>query len=320
MRESVFDHKLPILPVQNHSNSRRRSFLNTLTRFTSTPSTPSKPKPSINPPLSPPSGSSNNQTNDPLSHYLTSLANNENVQSQLAWKRFTRVRPDDLQSNRIERRSKHMKSNSALIENIPKITEEGNIEEASLPSIDQENDSKDFASILNQLDKALDNTNFDKSIDTHPVQSNNSNKSNDSNEIIKSASFNQSLTKSHELFQSEPNFQSMNLNSIDKTERKRKVTRKKHQKVRIEDFEMMRVLGKGCAGKVLLVRHKYNGGLFAMKAIHKRHVLAHQELLHTLTEQTVLKRMTRDVLNPFVVQLHYSFHVSYSKIKLLISF
>jgi serum/glucocorticoid-regulated kinase 2 len=81
-----------------------------------------------------------------------------------------------------------------------------------------------------------------------------------------------------------------------------------HRKVVINDFEMLRVLGKGCAGKVLLVRHKPTSELYALKAITKRHVLAHQELQHTLTEQAVLKRMAAEGRDPFVVKLWWSFH------------
>lgn len=71
---------------------------------------------------------------------------------------------------------------------------------------------------------------------------------------------------------------------------------------------MIRVLGKGCAGKVLLVRYKKTNDHYALKAITKRHVLAHQELQHTLTEQAVLKRMSREGKDPFVVKLWWSFH------------
>jgi serum/glucocorticoid-regulated kinase 2 len=39
--------------------------------------------------------------------------------------------------------------------------------------------------------------------------------------------------------------------------------KKRSKKVAVDDFEMMRVLGKGCAGKVLLVRHKPTSDLFA---------------------------------------------------------
>ena len=80
------------------------------------------------------------------------------------------------------------------------------------------------------------------------------------------------------------------------------------RKVQVGDFEMMRVLGKGCAGKVLLVRYKSSADLYALKAITKRHVLAHQELQHTLTEQAVLKRMAAEGTDPFVVKLWWSFH------------
>ncbi|KAL1716216.1 hypothetical protein EV715DRAFT_205746 [Schizophyllum commune] len=84
--------------------------------------------------------------------------------------------------------------------------------------------------------------------------------------------------------------------------------KKPSRKVTIDDFEMMRVLGKGCAGKVLLVRDKKTSSLYALKAITKRHVLAHQELQHTLTEQAVLARMAAQAKDPFVVKLHQSFH------------
>lgn len=91
--------------------------------------------------------------------------------------------------------------------------------------------------------------------------------------------------------------------------RKRRVPHeRKSKKVVIDDFEMVRVLGKGCAGKVLLVRHKVENKVYALKAITKRHVLAHQELQHTLTEQAVLKRMAHEAKDPFVVRLWWSFH------------
>jgi serum/glucocorticoid-regulated kinase 2 len=87
-----------------------------------------------------------------------------------------------------------------------------------------------------------------------------------------------------------------------------RVKERASRKVQVSDFEMMRVLGKGCAGKVLLVRHKSSTDLYALKAITKRHVLAHQELQHTLTEQAVLRRMAAEGTDPFVVKLWWSFH------------
>ncbi len=82
----------------------------------------------------------------------------------------------------------------------------------------------------------------------------------------------------------------------------------------------MRVLGKGCAGKVLLVRQKASNELYALKAITKKHVLAHQELQHTLTEQAVLKRMAHEGTDPFVVRLWWSFHDRENLFLVMVSF
>jgi serine/threonine protein kinase len=86
-----------------------------------------------------------------------------------------------------------------------------------------------------------------------------------------------------------------------------KEPKESHRKV-IDDFEMMRVLGKGSAGKVLLVRHKTTTDLYALKTISKKHILAHQDVHHPLNEQAVLKRMAAESRNPFVVKLWWSFH------------
>jgi serum/glucocorticoid-regulated kinase 2 len=47
---------------------------------------------------------------------------------------------------------------------------------------------------------------------------------------------------------------------------------KRSKAMTIDSFEIMRVLGKGCAGKVLLVRQRETDALYALKAIHKQHV------------------------------------------------
>ena len=75
----------------------------------------------------------------------------------------------------------------------------------------------------------------------------------------------------------------------------------------VSDFEMMRVLGKGCASKVLLARHKVTSNLFALKVTARKRVSAEQEVQYTSTEQAVLRRMVAEG-NPFVVMLRRSFH------------
>ena len=75
------------------------------------------------------------------------------------------------------------------------------------------------------------------------------------------------------------------------------------RKVQVSHFEMMHMLSKGCVGKVLLICHKSSTDLYALKAIIKQHVLVHQELQHTLTEQVVLCHMAAEGSDPFVVKL-----------------
>lgn len=53
---------------------------------------------------------------------------------------------------------------------------------------------------------------------------------------------------------------------------------RRSRSITLDSFERMRVLGKGCAGKVLLVREKRTGQLMALKAITKRHVSARDQL------------------------------------------
>ncbi|XP_071963659.1 RAC-alpha serine/threonine-protein kinase-like [Antedon mediterranea] len=74
-------------------------------------------------------------------------------------------------------------------------------------------------------------------------------------------------------------------------------------KVTMEDFEFLKVLGKGTFGKVLLVREKASAEFYAIKILKKGVIVAKDEVAHTLTENRVLKS-TR---HPFLTSLKYSF-------------
>lgn len=78
-------------------------------------------------------------------------------------------------------------------------------------------------------------------------------------------------------------------------------------KAQIEDFEILKLLGKGAYGKVYQVRKVYGpnkGQIFAMKAIHKTSIVSSQtDLRHTKSERDVLV----EVDHPFIVHLHYAF-------------
>ena len=73
--------------------------------------------------------------------------------------------------------------------------------------------------------------------------------------------------------------------------------------ISLSDFDLLKVLGKGTFGKVMLVRQKSNASIFAMKVLKKDLVLAKGELVHTMTENSVLAKCS----HPFLTSLKYSF-------------
>lgn len=77
-----------------------------------------------------------------------------------------------------------------------------------------------------------------------------------------------------------------------------------HQPISIDDFETIRMLGKGEYGKVLLVRKKASGELFALKILKKKLISDKNQIQHTKAERSVLQRAS----HPFIVRLRYAFH------------
>lgn len=74
----------------------------------------------------------------------------------------------------------------------------------------------------------------------------------------------------------------------------------------IEDFDLLRVIGKGSFGKVMQVRKRDTGRIYALKTIRKAHIVSRHEVTHTLAERTVLGQVT----NPFIVGLKFSFQTA----------
>ena len=75
------------------------------------------------------------------------------------------------------------------------------------------------------------------------------------------------------------------------------------QKVSLDDFELIRVIGKGSFGKVTLVKKKDNDKMFAMKVLSKPNIIKRNQIEHTKTERNVLASIN----HPFIVRLHYAF-------------
>jgi len=78
---------------------------------------------------------------------------------------------------------------------------------------------------------------------------------------------------------------------------------KKPKKISVEDFDLLALVGKGSFGKVMQVRKKDDGKIYAMKVLDKKHILSHNEVEHTLAEKHILQQ----IHHPFLVNLNFSF-------------
>jgi len=74
-------------------------------------------------------------------------------------------------------------------------------------------------------------------------------------------------------------------------------------KVNLNDFVLLKVVGKGGYGKVYQARKKETGEIFAIKALRKDFLIRTNNVEYTKTEKDIL----RNVRHPFIVQLYYAF-------------
>ena len=75
------------------------------------------------------------------------------------------------------------------------------------------------------------------------------------------------------------------------------------EKVKLEDFKLLKVIGRGGYGKVCQVQKKDDGSIFAMKIISKASIVKEKDLIHTREEQRILA----EIRHPFLLNLQYSF-------------
>ncbi|KAG7451810.1 kinase-like protein [Guyanagaster necrorhizus] len=408
LRESLPGAKLPILPIDAAAAvapKRKSTFLNTLSRLTSPTAGKGGRNNSIRRSnnassiIASPVASPSNEKNDPflsftpsainatlpttvnstaVAAYLTTISNTPSLRQARVWKRFVRVRTDDLESVRVERAIKHVRSDLAAHVGLTKDKENtmpsirdsedpienGSIHDEKLPTQDADHETvgdeggvtseeksperKDDAPVENDVttlavpsvepsatpnEKQLVTTEIETPCPSEEDAQKTPVLEGSTNRIPRSRSadpdksrrlvrtFTSSTSNQDGTFsQTETGDDESSASAKEESNSRRRMRKKRsmsidpalkkksQRKVIIDDFEMMRVLGKGCAGKVLLVRHKSTQDLYALKAITKRHVLAHQELQHTLTEQAVLKKMAAEAKDPFVVKLWWSFH------------
>lgn len=75
------------------------------------------------------------------------------------------------------------------------------------------------------------------------------------------------------------------------------------QQICVDDFELLKVIGKGSFGKVMLVRKKDDQKIYAMKVLRKDAIIARRQVAHTRSEKEILGKIN----HPFIVNLHFAF-------------
>jgi len=86
-------------------------------------------------------------------------------------------------------------------------------------------------------------------------------------------------------------------------------------RTRMEDFDMIKVIGRGAFGKVMLVKKKEGGQLFALKILSKEMLIRRNQVQRTKAENQILQQLD----HPFLVGLKFAFQ-SGSKLYLVMDY
>jgi serum/glucocorticoid-regulated kinase 2 len=86
-------------------------------------------------------------------------------------------------------------------------------------------------------------------------------------------------------------------------------------KISINDFQLLKVIGRGSFGKVYLVRKKDSGLPYAMKILKKDQLIKKNLLIKTQAERDILEK----IKNPYIVGLHFAFQTE-TKLYFVIDF
>ncbi|XP_026688047.1 serine/threonine-protein kinase tricorner-like [Diaphorina citri] len=79
--------------------------------------------------------------------------------------------------------------------------------------------------------------------------------------------------------------------------------RLKRSRLGVEDFEPLKVIGRGAFGEVRLVQKKDTGHVYAMKILRKADMLEKEQVAHVRAERDVLVEADHQ----WVVKMYYSF-------------
>jgi serum/glucocorticoid-regulated kinase 2 len=90
---------------------------------------------------------------------------------------------------------------------------------------------------------------------------------------------------------------------------------KEHTDVTPDDFELLKVVGRGSFGKVMLVKRKGENATYAMKVLRKQAIIDRNQVEHTKAERQILV----ETQHPFLMGLHYAFQTK-SKLYLVMDY
>ena len=71
----------------------------------------------------------------------------------------------------------------------------------------------------------------------------------------------------------------------------------------MDDFQPLKLVGKGSFGKVILVKYFNNEKIYAMKILDKEEIIRRKQIKHTKTERLLLEKLN----HPFIAQLQFAF-------------
>lgn len=80
----------------------------------------------------------------------------------------------------------------------------------------------------------------------------------------------------------------------------------KNFKISLRDFEVIKTLGKGSFGKVLLAKSNIDHLYYAMKVLKKKMLEQKKQINHTRTEREILEK----IKHPFIVRLFFAFQTA----------
>ena len=80
--------------------------------------------------------------------------------------------------------------------------------------------------------------------------------------------------------------------------------KKAQYSVSLDDFDVLKIIGKGAFGRVYKVRHKKTNSILAMKVLSKRHLIKKNQSKYALIEKNVLQENSS---KNFLLTLHFAF-------------